>query len=297
MNSLAAANARAASPGRVPPDTAVPVHPPASAPRPLSLIGAFLRHGWWEQRACGLALVLEAAGVLITTTAFYFFSDLVDVRRLGGGVQDYFAFVIAGVVVYDFFSTGLQALPSAAREAQLAGGLEALFAAPVGLASILAGWLAYPLARTVLRMVLYIGAGAGIYGLRLPLAALPAASLALVLTALCGAALGAIGVAAVLVIERANPLGSLFGAVAWLLSGVLFPRALLPGWAQALAFLIPASHGLDAVRASLAGAPPSQLLRPLAALGVAALVLVAASLAAVSWACGRAREAGLLGRC
>jgi ABC-2 type transport system permease protein len=71
--------------------------------------------------------------------------------------------------------------------------------------------------------------------------------------------------------------GDVFALLTTVLGGALVPVNLLPGWMRAVAPASPGYWALDAYRAALAGTP-SQLGRPLAMLGVFALVGVGAAI-------------------
>jgi ABC-2 type transport system permease protein len=70
--------------------------------------------------------------------------------------------------------------------------------------------------------------------------------------------------------------GDVFALLTTVLGGALVPVSLLPGWMRAVAPASPGYWALDAYRAALAG-DPGQLGRPLAMLGVFALLGVGAA--------------------
>jgi ABC-2 type transport system permease protein len=70
--------------------------------------------------------------------------------------------------------------------------------------------------------------------------------------------------------------GDVFALLTTVLGGALVPVSLLPGWMRAVAPASPGYWALDAYRAALAG-DPGQLGRPLAMLGVFALIGVGAA--------------------
>jgi ABC-2 type transport system permease protein len=68
--------------------------------------------------------------------------------------------------------------------------------------------------------------------------------------------------------------GDVFALLTTVLGGALVPVNLLPGWMRAVAPASPGYWALDAYRSALVGTP-AQLGRPLAMLGVFALIGVA----------------------
>jgi ABC-2 type transport system permease protein len=82
------------------------------------------------------------------------------------------------------------------------------------------------------------------------------ASIAAVLTAgaVATAAFAAVGVLSAvftLILQRGDPVLWLFGTLSWLLGGVFFPVSVLPPPLQQASSLLPMTHALDAVRATL----------------------------------------------
>ena len=98
------------------------------------------------------------------------------------------------------------------------------------------------------------------------------------------AALGVLSAAFVMAFKRGDPVAMLIHMASLILAGAYFPRELLPGWAQAMALLIPHTHGLEAVRLAAldgAGFGDAAFQESLGALGVCAAVFV--PLAGVAW--------------
>jgi ABC-2 type transport system permease protein len=91
-----------------------------------------------------------------------------------------------------------------------------------------------------------------------------------------------------------NVLSSLAGTAVTILCGAYIPRSTLPDWAQALGEVLPATHGLEALRGALAGAAIDGVLRGVGAeLLVGAAYLVLAELS-FRFFLSRARSAGTL---
>jgi ABC-2 type transport system permease protein len=88
--------------------------------------------------------------------------------------------------------------------------------------------------------------------------------------------LGMLGMVVASVFVRfryANALTNLFGYPVWLLSGLLVPVALLPGWIRPLSWLLPPTWGVRAIRDSMLGGRPLPALGSCLALGVGYLLL------------------------
>ena len=65
---------------------------------------------------------------------------------------------------------------------------------------------------------------------------------------------------------------TLFISVMFLFSGVFFPLANLPPWAQTFAWFLPLTHAVDVARALAAGTPTPALLGDVAWMAVVSLV-------------------------
>jgi ABC-2 type transport system permease protein len=107
--------------------------------------------------------------------------------------------------------------------------------------------------------------------------------------------LGIIGAAFVIVFKRGNPIVFVFGSASRLLSGVFFPVAVMPGWLQDLAQLLPLTHFLHALRLNLLEARGlADLARPMGILMIFAVVLYPLSLVTFAFATRHAKRAGAL---
>jgi ABC-2 type transport system permease protein len=79
--------------------------------------------------------------------------------------------------------------------------------------------------------------------------------------------------------EYQNAASNFIGFVLIVIGGVTVPVEVLPGPVQIISYAIPFTHGLDALRAVLAGAEPTQVIQPLAlALAGGAVYFALASL-------------------
>lgn len=129
------------------------------------------------------------------------------------------------------------------------GTIAALFLSPASRVAVVAGYGlgAFVLSLPSLAVLALLGLATGA---RLeigdPLAA-PAALATLYLGSLCtGLAFSGLFVFS----RRGNLLANFLQLPVWLLAGFLVPRASLPGWLRPLSNAVPASHAVDALRAS-----------------------------------------------
>ncbi|HUB05851.1 MAG TPA: ABC transporter permease, partial [Myxococcales bacterium] len=252
---------------------------------------AFTRKATLEALSYRAYLVLSAAGGLVTLASLFYLGHLVGPSTQLP--QGYFAFTCVGLAAYLPSRAAQAELARQVRAAQMVGLLEPLAAAPAALPAQLCA-LAVPATLAALGgAALTLTAGVVLFGLRIDLAGIPAAAAAFCLAAAASTGLGLLSSAVVLHVRRSDPVAYLLDAAAWLASGLLFPVSLLPPWARAASFWIPATHALRAARgALLMGAAPADSWLPLCLLACLALGVGSAALTVALRA---ARRSGALG--
>ena len=182
----------------------------------------------------------------------------------------YFSFALVGVAALDYLMTSLTGMSRGLRLAQTLGTLEAMLATPAPRWTIAAGSAAYRMvwsaARVSLIAVLGLALGATFDVSWGALALAVAASL------VAFAALGLLSAASVLVFKAFEPVTALLLGLSGLLGGVLYPITALPEPLQPLAWLLPLTHALEALRGALGGAGVEQIASQLVVLlGFAAI--------------------------
>jgi ABC-2 type transport system permease protein len=257
------------------------------------LAAAHFRRDALEELSYRSSLVLQIVGGLVTLLTLFYLSRLVGPAfRSGPAGTNYFDFACLGLAAY-LPSRGAHAeLARRVREAQLQGWLEPLLATPRSASANLLAMAVFPSAASLLRAGLVLAGGA-LLGLRLEVSGLAPALLAMILVSLSSAGLGLLSAALVLRLRRSDPVAYLLDAAASLASGLLFPVALLPRWAQGLAQLLPATHALAATRRALLGGESfDQLASELLWLAALATATLAIGLVAVRLAVWDARRRG-----
>jgi ABC-2 type transport system permease protein len=261
---------------------------------------AFLKRDLLMEMSYRFGFLVQIASVLFSIASYYFLARFVGTASIPGLASyggDYFAFLLVGVALHDYLTTSLDAYSRSIREAQLAGTLESLLATQTSLPTIILSSAAYPFLWTSASVVLYLGLGAGLFGVRLGSANWLAAAVILLLAVISFSALGILSASFIMVFKRGNPGGWLFGAMSWLLGGVLYPVAVLPEWLRAVSALLPITHAIEGMRAAvLRGAGWLDLWPSLGLLALFGLVLLPLSLASFQYATRWTRIAGTLGQ-
>ena len=197
-----------------------------------------------------LSFVIGLFSAVVYFTAIFFVGRLIPPEFLQG--RDYFTITVIGVGIYSFTA----ALAGAPRNHLMGeinhGVMETLLTLGPGLltltnaASLVHGLRALWKSALVLALVAWLG-------LDLDLAAFPTLVVVLLPAALAALGLGYIQAAVDLRVRTAGSFVAMVGGAGTILSGVYFPRDLLPGIFQVFAELLPATHAIAASRALLLG--------------------------------------------
>lgn len=227
----------------------------------------------------------------------YFTSRVVgDGSTIVGSAEDYFRFLLVGMVVSGLVDTALNAAVGAARRDQIQGTLEAVVALPVGTGTLGLGWLLWPLTSMLIgsAFTLLISLPLGLWGVQ------PTWSIVFVTSVLVILVFSAIGLfGAAMVIAFQQGAGGITVVMAFLavISGSVFPTSVMPEWLQTIAEVSPLKHALDAMRAAaLDGASWSQTSTSLFTLAAMTAVILPAGVISLELALRRARRVGSLGR-
>lgn len=203
---------------------------------------------------------------LFSIASFYFLGQMlrdVSIPSLAPYGRDYFSFALVGLAFSATLDVAVRAFAETIRAAQVQGTLEAVLCTPTRVIDLLLGSALYDLMATIVRtaMVLLIG---WFFGAGLDEANWPAAFVCLAVCLLAFAPLGLFAGTVVLVFKRADPSSWLTQGLSYLLGGVFYPIAVLPGWLQDLAQFLPLTHALEAFRKLLLrGASLQDVWRPL----------------------------------
>ena len=241
-------------------------------------------------------IVMEIVQALFGTAMFFYIARFVDSPELrqtlpqSGG---YFAFSLIGFVFLDYLKAALDTFDRSLEEARDTGTLEHLLVTQTTLPTILAGSAVYPYAATTLRIAVYLGWGALLFGFPLGSANWSAVFLVLVVSLLAFSGLGILSASYLLLFKRGNPAKWLLLGISSVAGGMLFPISILPDWLQFFARLNPITYALDAMRASLLGsAHLRDVFPPIVILLIFAAVLLPLSMLAFAAALRRTKSTG-----
>jgi ABC-2 type transport system permease protein len=261
---------------------------------------AFLKKDLQVATSYRLAFLMQLLGIGFTLALFFFLSRLIDATMnpyLGPYGGDYFSFVLIGVAVSNYLSTGLNAFSGRIRDEQVLGTLEAVLATPTRFSTFLLSSSLWSFLWASFQVLAYIVLGVLFFRLELRDPRFGTALLFLALTVVAFSSLGLLAASFILVLKRGNPVNWFFTSLSRLLGGVYFPVAVLPGWLQKTAKVIPLTYSLEGMRMALLSGKGIGSLRTeflaLVAFTAASLVV---GVAAARFAIGRARRDGTLGQ-
>ncbi len=266
----------------------------------LGLLWAFFRRDVKIAASYRIQFVFHLASVLTLCFTFFFlglmmkdFQGQIPALEKYGG--QYFGFALVGVAFSTYLDSALRSFGQGVRQAQVTGTLEAMLAtkAPVGL--VVAGSALYTLLFTSMRVLAFLLVGWGIFRLQFQVQSWSLVGLTLLLTVLATLVLGIFSAGFIVLFKQGDPVTAAISGLSWLLSGILYPKEILPGFVERAAELLPMTHSLQAMRlVLLRGAGWSEIAPDLRYLAAFFLLGLPLCLFWFSWAVSRAKKSGSL---
>ncbi|MBS1250919.1 MAG: ABC transporter ATP-binding protein NatA [Chloroflexi bacterium] len=286
----------AATPSRQPLPPAE--RPAPGTPSPLAKAMAFLRRDFKSQLTYRLSFFFQFFRVFFSIAVFYFISQMLGpaaIPQLQAYGGDYFAFVLIGIALAEYFGVGLSAFSRSLRKAQTTGTLEAMLSTPTRLSTVVISSSLWSYFLTTFRVLVYLGVGGLFLGVDLSGSNLVAAVLILLLTIISFSSLGILSASFIIVLKQGDPITWVVGAISSLLGGIYYPVEILPRWLQTFSALLPVTYSLRGMRlALLEDAGLGALKLDLLALLGFCVALLPLSLAAFRYAVGKAKMDGSL---
>ena len=257
---------------------------------------------FWKDLLSAASYRLSFFGQLImpafVIASFFFLSRLLEeaslseLHRYG---SDYFSFALVGIVFATFAGLFLNTLASTIRLGQTMGTLEQVLTTRTSLGTYLVGSSLYSMLWGTVISVGFLGMGVLVFGADFHNANLASGSLILGLSMIIMLGLGLFSGSFVLIYKQADPLNVLISSGSFLVSGVIYPVAILPQWLQVGSQALPHTYAIEGLRmALLQGASVSQVAPQVGPLMVFATVAVSVSILFFKYAVRRARVEGSL---
>jgi ABC-2 type transport system permease protein len=210
-----------------------------------------------------MSFLAQCFTAFFSVTMFYYLSRLVTVE--GFSSDEYFRFVVVGLVILQAVTGTVGALPVEVRHELVAGTFERLILSPFGAVAGVVSMIVFPFLRAAVLGLVMLLFAVIVFGLRLEwpqaLLSIPVAALG----ALAFTPFSLFFTAAVLAFKQAPGSGVVMALIT-LLAGLYFPVALLPDWIEWTSEVQPFTPALDLLRhllvgTELAGSPWLEVLR------------------------------------
>lgn len=263
----------------------------------MRVVWAMLRASWLSAVSYRLNTIFSILSLIVGIIPTYFITRelqgiAAEAIRYEG--DDYFAFVLIGLIAVGFVTQAVNSLPGAMSGAVNSGTLDTLLSVPVSPVTIFAGLTSYGYAWTAVRALLTLVAGV-LLGAHIVWSRMPAALLVMALIVLAYLPFGMISAAMVVAFRTAGPIGAGVLLVTNLLGGVYFPTHKIPTLVQKLSDYVPLTYGLRALRrVVLEGASLTMVAGDVGTLLLFVVVLSVVGAGLMLWAFRYARHAGTL---
>jgi ABC-2 type transport system permease protein len=214
---------------------------------------ALIRASWLDAASYRMQMVFSMIGLVVSVFPLYLLAQALQ-PVMGGALSQegdqYFAFLISGLLVYAFMRAAVTALPGEVGTAIANGTLEALIGTPTRLPVLLTGLIGYQFIWTAIRSVITVSFAALVgvhvfWGRSL-------VGLAILLL-LIGSYLsvGIFCAALIIAFRSAGPIatGTLWASS--MLGGVYYPTHVMPAYLTGLSTVLPMSYGLRALRKAM----------------------------------------------
>jgi ABC-2 type transport system permease protein len=190
----------------------------------------------------------------VSLTLFYYVSRLVSSPRIGSS-DDYFAFVVVGLVIFGVLTSTLSTPVATLRAELQAGTFERMLLSPFGAVRSIASLLIFPLVLALALALLSLAYAAVVFGLDLRWSTAAAAIPIAMVGAAAFAPFGLLMTSAVVLFKQTNAGATLVITGVTLLAGVYFPVELLPDWIRWASDVQPFTPAADLMRNVLVGTP------------------------------------------
>ena len=258
---------------------------------------ALIRANWLAATSYKLGFAFSFGSLVFSVVPLFFISGALQ-KTMAGVIQgqgdQYFAFLIVGLLSLNLVSATIYALPTGLQTATSTGTLEALLATPTSISALLSGLSGYAILLSFVRgMVMLIAAG--LIGAHVAWMKIGVSIPIIALIVLAHLPIAIVTAAMVLAFRTTGPLPQLLMMASAFLGGVYYPATAIPGWLQSLSAFIPMTYGLAALRVVLLdGRSIAAVWQQLSILLTFTVVALVVSVALFQAALRYARRAGNL---
>lgn len=260
----------------------------------LEITKAFLKKDFRQETSYKLAFLMTFMGMFFSVLTYYFLGKLVPSQQLAEYGGNYFAFVLIGVAFMGFLGLMTHGFAGFLRRSQLTGTLESMIVTPTKTSKILLNSLIWSVILVILHSLIYLIFGVFVFKISFNINFL-STLIIFFLSMICFAAIGIASAALIIVFKQGNPIAWLFTTFSGLLAGTMYPVKVLPLWMQKIAYLIPLTYSLRAMRLTvLQGYSLLAIRYDLLVLALFAIILLPISLFIFKIALRKAKKEGSL---
>ena len=264
---------------------------------PMHKVWALVRSNWLAATSYKLSFMFSFGSLILSVVPIFFISGALQKTMAGvikGQGDQYFAFLIVGLIALNVVSSTVHALPGGLQTATSTGTLEALLATPTSVSALVTGLSGYEVLLALLRGFVMLVA-AGLLGAHVAWLQLGASIPIVALVVLAHLPIAIIAAAMVLAFRTRGPLPQIVMLASTFLGGVYYPTTVIPGWIESISAFLPLTYGLKALRAVLLdGRSLAVVWREVSILLAFTVVALAASALAFKAALAYARRVGNL---
>jgi ABC-2 type transport system permease protein len=219
----------------------------------MNKVWALIRSNWLSATSYKLGFVFSFGSLVLSVVPIFFITGALQntmANVIKGQGDQYFAFLVVGLIALNLVSSTIYALPGGLQTATSTGTLEALLATPTSVTALLAGLSGYEVLLALVRGLVMLLA-AGLFGAHVAWLQLGASLPIVVLVVLAHLPIAIITAAMVLAFRTRGPLPQLVLLASTFLGGVYYPTTVIPGWIESVSAFLPLTYGLTALRAVL----------------------------------------------
>jgi ABC-2 type transport system permease protein len=260
----------------------------------FSQLLAFLKKDYLSESSYKLSFAFRFFGIFFSVLSFFFISRLIPGQGVSDYGGDYFSFVLIGLALSNFIGLGIGQFSGIIRHMQTTGTIETVLSSRTKISTVLIGSSLWTYLITLINTAVYFVLGIFFFGMKLNVN-ITATIMILILNSICFSAIGIAAAAMILVFKQGNPITWVFDKLSGLLGGVLYPITIMPIWLQTMAWFLPITHALRAMRhAVIQGYSLMALSSDILFLLVFALASVPVSLIIFKFALKKAKRDGSL---
>ena len=194
---------------------------------------------------------IQFIGIFFSMFIFFFVSKLVGSGQnnlLAKYSGNYFSFLLVGIAFSDFFLNSINSFSEEIRKGQLFGTLEALLTAPISITRIVIYSSVFNYLFSGMRFFLYFLFGKLFFDVSFGNINISCLAAVLILSLLSFWGIGMISATFVIIFKQGSPIKWLLGPATGLLGGIFYPLEVLPESLRHLAYLLPITHSVEAIR-------------------------------------------------